>query len=847
MVERSVILFCIWCFSPNTTISQTEIDHWESVVLDGSIWSYLVPSAQPDATWIQPDYDDSLWPEGISGFGYGDGDDNTIIEQTMSVFIRHQFEIDDLSVIDNALFYMDYDDGFVAYMNGVEIARGNAGEQGEFIAWNQDLEIDHEAQLYSGGTPEEYFFDYENLLWQGTNTIAIEIHNVNTTSSDLTARPFMMIGSYVEEYIYNETPSWFVPPVNSCFNPNYIVVLNTSDWSNEVSWAIETFEGEIVAESNGGYIDYQQFQEYICLDSTCYKFLMIDSYGDGWNGANFELQNIEGVTILSGELENGSSDVLIFNLGDDCEIEGCTDPDAINFLSYANVDDGSCVSGSESNLPLILISTQESIPDDPRIIGNMAIINNLDSSNHITDPPNEYDGQISIEIRGSSSQMFPKKSYALETQDSLGENNNVPLLGMPQENDWILHGPYTDKTLMRNSIVFHLGQMVNRYTVRSRYCELFINEVYMGAYMMMENIKRDVNRVDIAKLLPSDTIGDELTGGYILKIDKFTGDFEGGWESQYNTIGQDGEGLYIQFHKPEIDELNEPQLEYIYNHITEFEDALAGEDFADSTLGYLPYIDVRSFVDLYLINELSKNIDGYRLSTYFYKEKDSDGGKIVMGPWWDYNLSLGNADYCDGVITSGFEVNTECGNENPFWFERLLEDENYSNLTRCVWEDYRSDEWSNENIHSLIDSLEVVLVDASVRDHIRWPRLGQYVWPNAFVGETYEEEIEFIRNWIDDRLNWLDNNITGICIPGCTDESACNFDSNAVFDDGSCEPCSCLGDFDYDGVISVSDVLYALTDFGCIENCSADLTIDGIVNIYDILEILSLFGNDCQS
>ena len=89
-------------------------------------------------------------------------------------------------------------------------------------------------------------------------------------------------------------------------------------------------------------------------------------------------------------------------------------------------------------------------------------------------------------------------------------------------------GLYTDKTLMRNSIVFHLGQMVNRYTVRSRYCELFINEVYMGAYMMMENIKRDVNRVDIAKLLPSDTIGDELTGGYILKIDKFTGDF-GRW------------------------------------------------------------------------------------------------------------------------------------------------------------------------------------------------------------------------------------------------------------------------------------------------------------------------------
>jgi hypothetical protein len=475
----------------------------------------------------------------------------------------------------------------------------------------------------------------------------------------------------------------------------------------------------------------------------------------------------------------------------------------------------------------------------------MAITNNIDSTNHVNDPPNGYNGYISIEIRGSSSQMFPKKSYALETQDSLGANNNVSLLGMPEENDWILHGPYTDKTLMRNAIIFQLGLDAGRYTPRTRYCELFINDDYRGVYMLMENIKRDANRVDIANLLPVDTIGDEITGGYILKIDKFTGGFEGGWTSPYSTEG--GEDLVIQFHKPEIDDLNEPQIDYIQNHITEFEDALAGDNFTDSILGYQEYIDVLSFVDLYLINELSKNIDGYRLSTYFYKQKDSNGGKIVMGPWWDYNLSLGNANYCEGWEPTGFEVNTGCGNTNPFWFERLLEDPAYSNLTRCVWEGYRADAWSDESVHERIDSLETLLADANVRDHVRWPRLGEYVWPNWFIGDTYEQEIDFMREWLDERLAWLDVNIAGNCAQGCTDVTACNYNPNATVDDGSCETqsCNCYGDLNGDSAITITDILIVLSEFGCMSNCTADLDYNGYVSINDILELLALFGSNC--
>jgi hypothetical protein len=254
---------------------------------------------------------------------------------------------------------------------------------------------------------------------------------------------------------------------------------------------------------------------------------------------------------------------------------------------------------------------------------------------------------------------------------------------------------------------------------------------------------------------------------------------------------------------------------------------------------------VHSFIDLYLINELSKNIDGHRLSTYFYKEKDSDGGKIVMGPWWDYNLALGNANYCDAANTEGFEVNTVCGNTNPFWWERLLEDPDYQDLTRCRWEDYRSDAWSNANIHATIDSIEILLAEAQIRDHIRWPRLGQYVWPNAFIGATYAEEMTFMRDWIDDRLTWLDASILGTCAAGCTNPMACNYDPNSTYDNGSCEPCGCPGDINDDFTVSVMDVLLLLAEFGCVVDCSADIDEDSTVSVSDLLFLLSNYGLVC--
>ncbi|MBV43014.1 MAG: spore coat protein CotH [Crocinitomicaceae bacterium] len=407
-----------------------------------------------------------------------------------------------------------------------------------------------------------------------------------------------------------------------------------------------------------------------------------------------------------------------------------------------------------SRLPLVLINTSDTIVDEPRVIAAMKIIHQEGGGmNHPYDDPTDYNGRISIEIRGNTSQSFPKRSFALETQDSLGNNNNVSVLGMPEENDWVLYGPYSDKTMMRNAIIYELGDRIDRYTVRRRYCELFINENYRGVYLFMESVKRDENRIDIAKLLPSDTIGDELTGGYIMKVDRMAGE-EDGWISDYPSM--EGGAVWIQLWRPKGPDLHPVQRTYIEEYVGMFENLIFGDDFSDPSAGYDEVIDVQSFVDLSLANELSKNIDGYKLSTFFFKEKDSDGGKIVMGPWWDYNIALGNADYCEAVIPEGYVADTDCGTASPMWFERLRTDPSYEELIRSTWKDYRSDVWSNFSIDSMIDSLAAVLSEPQKRDHARWPRLGQYVWPNAFMFDRFEEEVQFLRDWLDTRLIWLD-------------------------------------------------------------------------------------------
>jgi hypothetical protein len=421
-----------------------------------------------------------------------------------------------------------------------------------------------------------------------------------------------------------------------------------------------------------------------------------------------------------------------------------------------------------SNLPIIVIETEngQEIPDEPKIKAHMGISDNETGLNEYPGTYNDYDGTIGIELRGSSSLMFEKKGYGLETRLETGENNNVSLMGMPVENDWVLHGPYSDKSLIRNVLAYQFASEMGQYAPRTRLCELFLNNTYYGVYVFTEKIKKDTFRVDVGTLKPIDVSGRELTGGYIFKLDK--GDEDPGnegelfWVSPYPAI--DNNEIRIQYHYPDPEVMPTVQKEYIKNFVTHFENALAGDHFYDPVLGYKPYIDRQSFVDFYLVNELAKNVDGYRLSSFFHKDKDKLDrvSPIKAGPIWDFNLGFGNADYYDASVSSGWQSEYELPNDywsTPFWWARLKQDPEYYNLLVDSWKAYRNTILSDSRVNEVIDSLTTLLDDARQRNFNTFPILGSYVWPNNYVGGTYENEITYLKNWIFDRMAWMDSKL----------------------------------------------------------------------------------------
>ncbi|MCH8903950.1 MAG: CotH kinase family protein [Bacteroidetes bacterium] len=189
---------------------KTYFDHWETAVDAYGTWKYLVPVIEPDSNWrISTTYNDSFWPTGQGGIGYGDGDDNTILTPPIrSVFMRKIFNLVDTAVIPGAVLHIDYDDAFICYVNGIEVARSNIGLNGTPTPFDSLAFQEHEATLYAGGTPEAYFID-GSVFKKGNNVLAIQVHNVSLFSSDLSAIPFLSVAIEDNSSNYGPLPSWF--------------------------------------------------------------------------------------------------------------------------------------------------------------------------------------------------------------------------------------------------------------------------------------------------------------------------------------------------------------------------------------------------------------------------------------------------------------------------------------------------------------------------------------------------------------------------------------------------------------------------------------------------------------
>ena len=418
-----------------------------------------------------------------------------------------------------------------------------------------------------------------------------------------------------------------------------------------------------------------------------------------------------------------------------------------------------------TELPFIVIDTDgKRIPDEPKVAARMRILDQRDPAlpyRPDTTAGVAYDGFVGIELRGSSSKRFPKKGYGIETRRRDGSDRTANLLGMGREEDFVLHGPYSDKTLIRNAFAYQLAEELTGWAPGVRLVELMIDDDYRGVYLLTEKIKRDQQRIALTK--PGDR-EDALTGGYVLKIDKFTGEDEksgAAFASHHVDRLTHNATVRFLFHDPAPDEITAAQRAYITAWLHEFERVLASEDFAHPERGYRRLIDARSFADYFLLTELSRNVDGYRISTYFQKERDSRGGRLRMGPVWDFNIAFGNADYCDAVETSGwtYRINARCGGKNwpvPFWWRRMLEDPEFRTVVRNRWRELRVGAWSEAQLAARIQEMVAAMGDAPQRNHDRWQTLGKEIWPNAYVGDTYEAEIAHLTAWIQRRARWMD-------------------------------------------------------------------------------------------
>jgi hypothetical protein len=623
-MKKCIIIFIGLLFYLSFMSAQS---HWECIILGTDQWTYLPAISEPPSDWNKLDFDDSAWSKGPGGIGYGDADDATVISPVNSLYLRYTFQVNDTSIFEQVLLDIDYDDAFVAYMNGSEIAR-SSNITIDPPRFNSPLTTDHEAKMYRGINPDRFYFP-DSSITIGKNTFAVQIINNGINSSDLTGIIYLNAKINYPSILFNPVPDWFREPMAT----------------------------------------------------------------------------------------------------------------------------------GESDLPLVVISTLgQEIPDEPKINVRMGIINNPGGLNRPTDPFTDYNGTIGIELRGSSSLMFDKKSYGFETRNADGTNNNVSLLGLPVENDWVLYGPYSDKSLMRNALAYYLGGQMGRWAPRTRFCELYINDDYKGVYLIVEKIKRDANRLDIATLNPDEVSGSDLSGGYILSIDRPA---EYYWISPYSGINYYG-NIIINYIYPDYATMPNQQKHYIQDFVTSFENALHSVDFRDPVEGYRAWADPASFIDYLLINELCRNVDAYRLSAFFYKDKD---GKLMMGPIWDFDLAFGNANYYDAFNTQGWMMHSVDPMDDfqiPLWWNRLREDDFFNFELKRRWQELRKGPFQLENILGYIDSASLRLSSAQERNFYRFPVIGVWVWPNYFIGDTYEDEINFMKDWITQRIQWMDAQIDQI-------------------------------------------------------------------------------------
>ena len=422
------------------------------------------------------------------------------------------------------------------------------------------------------------------------------------------------------------------------------------------------------------------------------------------------------------------------------------------------------------DLPIVFVDTKGECLDKnvtEKIPATMRVLDG--KTNSVADSAKGTLYDIGIKVRGQSSALFPKPGYGVEVRDEKGEGLDVSLFGLPPADDWVFHGPYVDKSMMRNALAHWLFRQAGHYSPRTKHFDLYINGVYRGVYVLIEKIKRGKYRVNVSKLKETDIAGDSLTGGYIWAFDK-TGTNTGGAGS--GPIEKEGfntsDGLNVILHYPKKENIQKQQEDYLKKYLNDLEGLFKN---GKNGQGYENYVDMTSALDYVLHEEVTNNADSYWCSFFLHKPKDKTDkngvkteGKVTLGPAWDFNLAMSNGSQPEngggnnggGMWGGGFgggfggggngfgssgtsgwqiENSQKSGNggmwgmgsslKAPNWLLGMWKDSHYQSELKKRWAELRSGVWHTKTLDLYLDSMKTYLKNAADRNFKRWPNLGK--------------------------------------------------------------------------------------------------------------------------
>lgn len=686
----------------------------ELLLSEGESARYLVPSAQVTGAAML-DFDDRNWSIGRGPFGFDKKRVPTLrsaiqtdVEVAMrgvnpTIYYRMEFEVIEPQAFDLAVLRIRYESGFAAFLNGREIARRRTPSR-----------LDHDAEADVGLEPRdpfnsEYFAiphsQRESVLRPGKNVLFVQglVESVNSLEHFLAAQIIGYAASKpnVEELLFLDVATPGRPNGRGASE-----VVAAPRLEPAASLFVEPVSATVTCEA-GDTIRYTTDGTDPDHESPVYTGPI----------------RVETTTeVRTRAFREGAR------------------PSGVRTAMFTQVDES--LHGFDSNLPLVVVTTFGR-PIEPKVFTSahaQFIERGGDARTALGDAP-DFDGPIGIKTRGSSTLDRPKKGYGVELRDSAGEERASELFGMPADTHWVLYAPHNfDQSHIRNGVAYELARRMGLDSPRFRFCEVFVNhenrpvrrDDYVGLYLLVERISRGKHRVDVEKLTPRETDEPAITGGYILKIDR----------PGPGDMGFTSEGQRLQYVYPKERHVTEPQRRWLQRYFDAFGRAIAGDDSADPVKGYLPYVDLENWIDYHFFNEYTKNPDAYTLSTYLHKPR---GGKIRMGPVWDYDRAMrtNDEDYWVGRPSRPTGWTGDCYYS---WWGMLFRDPAFRLAYRKRGREWLVGEVAIERIHAMIDAMAAEVAEAEERDRLRWPIIEAGGW---------NDEIIDLKEWLSLRTDWF--------------------------------------------------------------------------------------------